>query len=324
MSRLSFKIASFATAASLLMGNTAMAELTTQTFTFENAGATLSGTLYLPEDHDGSALPTVVVTGSWTSVEEQMPALYAAEMVERGFAAVTFDFRGWGKSGNLPAATPGGMRFIEDPVAKISDIDAAVTHIASFAEVDAEMITGLGICASAGYMVDAATHNDMIRSVGLVAPWLQDRAIIETVYGGPEGIAGLVSVAEAAEAQGGEVIHAAYTEDSLMADFDYYGNFKRGLIAAYDNKWNNAGWNDWLSYQPVDSAPDLTQPLAIVHSRAAAIPQGVDAFLDGYDGEATVEWFDDVAQDGFYDGQANIEAAADIVANHFRITAPDT
>ncbi|MEM7710439.1 MAG: alpha/beta hydrolase, partial [Pseudomonadota bacterium] len=111
---------------------------------------------------------------------------------------------------------------------------------------------------------------------------------------------------------------AAYTEDSLMAASDYYGSFDRGLIPAWDNKWNNAGWDDWLSYLPVDSAPSLTQPLAIVHSQAAAIPQGVGAFLDGYDGTATVEWFEDVTQDGFYDGQANIEAASDIVAAHFR------
>ncbi len=69
---------------------------------FENEGETLVGTLYLPAEHDGEErLPTVVVTGAWTSVEEQMPREYALEMAERGFAALTFDFRGWGKSGNL-------------------------------------------------------------------------------------------------------------------------------------------------------------------------------------------------------------------------------
>ncbi|MEM8850842.1 MAG: CocE/NonD family hydrolase [Pseudomonadota bacterium] len=312
MTRLAF------TLTASLMGTTAMADIQTSPFTFENDGATLSGTLYLPADHDGSALPTVVVTGSWTSVEEQMPALYAAEMVERGFAAVTFDFRGWGKSGNLPAETPGGMRYIESPAAKISDINAAIQAVATRPEVDASQINGLGICASAGYMVDAAVQNDLIRSVGLVAPWLQDQDILETVYGGREGIDGLLNVAQAAEAQGGQIIHAAYTEDSLMAASDYYGNFDRGLIAAYDNKWNNAGWDDWLTYLPVESAPALTQPLAIVHSEAAAIPQGVGAFLEGYRGEAVVEWFDDVPQDGFYDGQDHIEAASDVVADHFR------
>ncbi len=63
------------TAATLLV-TSALADVETRHFTFENNGAVLSGTLYLPEGHDGSALPAVLVTGSWTSVEEQMPALY--------------------------------------------------------------------------------------------------------------------------------------------------------------------------------------------------------------------------------------------------------
>ncbi|WP_299783590.1 CocE/NonD family hydrolase [uncultured Roseobacter sp.] len=305
------------TAAATLMTTSALADIETRTFTFENEGAVLSGTLYLPENHDGSALPTVLVTGSWTSVEEQMPALYAAEMVERGFAAVTFDFRGWGKSGNLPASTPGGMRFIENPTAKISDINAAAQFIGTFPEVDAAQINGMGICASAGYMADAAVGNPLIQSVGLVAPWLQDRAIVETVYGGADGIDGLMQVAAEAEAQGGHVIHAAYAEGSLMQASDYYSSFDRGLIAAYDNKWNHAGWDDWLTYLPVDTASFLDQPLAIVHSRAAAIPQGVDAYLAGYTGEATVTWLENVTQSDFYDNPEDVDRAADAMARHF-------
>ena len=46
-----------------------------------------------------------------------MPAVYAEQMVERGFAAFTFDFRGWGKSGDLPQ----NISFFESPEAKTSD-----------------------------------------------------------------------------------------------------------------------------------------------------------------------------------------------------------
>ena len=304
------------TAATLLV-TSAMAEVETRHFTFENNGAVLSGTLYLPEGHDGSALPAVLVTGSWTSVEEQMPALYAQEMVERGFAAVTFDFRGWGKSGNLPAETPGGMRFIESPAAKVSDIEAAIAAMETLPEIDAARINGLGICASAGYMADAAAGNPGISRVGFVAPWLQDRNILEAVYGGTDGINGLMQVAADAEDAGGQVIHAAYAEGALMEGVDYYSNFARGLIAAYDNKWNNAGWNDWLTYTPVDRAADLDKPLAIVHSEAAAIPQGVNAYLSGYNGEASVTWIEDTTQFDFYDQTDAVERAADEMALHF-------
>ncbi|MEO1732436.1 MAG: CocE/NonD family hydrolase [Pseudomonadota bacterium] len=132
--------------AAALVATTALAEVQTSTHVFENAGAVLSGTLYLPEDHDGAPLPTVVVTGAWTSVEEQMPRAYAKQMAERGFAAFTFDFRGWGKSGDLP----NGTRYTEVPAAKTSDIRAAFSYVATLPQVDAGQLNGLGICASAG------------------------------------------------------------------------------------------------------------------------------------------------------------------------------
>lgn len=118
-------------AAAMLLASTAMADVQTRTITFENEGATLSGTLYLPADYSGERLPTVVVSGAWTSVEEQMPREYAEEMVERGFAAFTFDFRGWGKSGDLPQ----NVRFQEDPAAKTSDLRAAFELVATLPEV---------------------------------------------------------------------------------------------------------------------------------------------------------------------------------------------
>ena len=63
----------------------------------------VAGHLYLPSRFDGSErIPGVVVTGAWTTVKEQMAATYAAEMAGRGFAALTFDFRGWGASSGAP------------------------------------------------------------------------------------------------------------------------------------------------------------------------------------------------------------------------------
>ena len=311
-----------AAAATTLLTSTAMADIQTRAIEFQNEGATLQGTLYLPDGHAaGERLPTVIVTGAWTSVEEQMPATYAREMAERGFAAITFDFRGWGKSGDLPETTAGGVRYIESPEAKTDDIHAAIEFASTLPEVDADLIHGLGICASAGYMVDATSGNDLVRSVGLVAPWLQDREIVEAVYGGPEGVAGLTAVAETAEANGGEIIPAAGPEGAegvLMPIGGYYHEPERGAIPAYDNRWNNAGWNDWLSYHPVESAEGFDKPLAIVHSDAAAIPQGVRAFVERIGGEATQRWLENVDQFSFYDRPDAVNEAADTVAEHFR------
>jgi uncharacterized protein len=300
-----------------LMATSALADVQTRTVTFENDGVMLSGTLYLPADYNGEKLPTVVVTGAWTTVEEQMPATYAEEMVERGFAAFTFDFRGWGKSGDLPQS----VRFKEDPAAKISDLKAAFETVATLPEVDATQINGLGICASAGYMVDAATGNPLVQSVGLVAPWLQNQAIVDAVYGGAEGVTGLRQMsADAAATPGGVIIGAAGpegTEGVLMAMDGYYSDPARGMIPAYDNQWNTLSWEAWLTYLPADNAPQFDKLLAIVHSEAAAIPDGVRAFLAGYAGEAAVTWLEGVDQFSFYDREDAVEAAADQVAAHF-------
>ncbi|MEX3014007.1 alpha/beta hydrolase [Gymnodinialimonas hymeniacidonis] len=313
------KRATLSTAATFLT-TSAMADITTRTVTFENEGATLSGTLYLPADHDGSALPIVVVTGAWTTVQQQMPATYAAQMVERGFAAFTFDFRGWGASGDLPQ----NVRFVESPEAKTSDIRAAFEFVATLPEVDAGQIYGLGICASAGYMVDAASGNDLVHRVGLVAPWLQNEELVNAVYGGEEGVSGLIEMGRAAHAAGGQIISAAGPEGAegvLMPIGGYYFEADRGAIPEYDNQWNNASWEGWLTYHPADNPQRLTQPLAIVHSEAAAIPDGVRAFLDGFTGDATQQWLEDVTQFDFYDNPADVTRAADTVADHFRTGA---
>lgn len=304
------------TAAALMASTATFAQVETRSVTFENEGATLSGTLYLPEGHDGSALPTVVVTGAWTSVEEQMPSVYAREMVERGFAAFTFDFRGWGKSGDLP----NHVRFVESPAAKTSDIRAAFEFVSTLPEVDAARINGLGICASAGYMVDAVSGNERVDRIGLVAPWLQNAELVEAVYGGSDGVAGLINISQAAEQAGGQIIPAAGPEGAegvLMPIGGYYYEEDRGAIPAYDNKWNNAGWEGWLTYYPADHADRLSQPLAIVHSESAAIPQGVRSFLEGFAGEATLQMLEDVTQFDFYDNPEDVSRAADAMADHF-------
>jgi hypothetical protein len=262
-------------------------------------------------------LPSVVVTGAWTSVQEQMPREYAIKMAERGFIALTFDFRGWGRSGDLP----GGVRYKEDPRSKTADIGAAIAFLTTQSEVDPAEVHGLGICASAGYMVDAVSGNPQVNSVALVAPWLQNAEIVETVYGGPEGVSGLIATSRAAEAAGGKIIPAAGpvgAEGVLMPIGGYYFEPTRGAVPGYDNKWNVASWEGWLTYYPADHAERLDKPLTIVHSEAAAIPQGVKRFLSGYPGTATAVWLENISQFDFYDRSDAVTTAADAVAESCR------
>lgn len=289
--------------------------------TFASHGEQIVGDLYLPEDLDAAKpRPALVVTGAWMTVKEQMPARYAREMADRGFVALTFDFRGWGESG-------GARRQYEDPSTKIADIEAAVAYLATRPETDKDRIGGLGICASSGYMVAAAAKDAAIKSVALVAPWLHDAEVVEQTYGGKDGVASLEAAGNAAEAAyrstGKQPFlpAASLTDDrAIMFKVPYYTEAGRGMIPAWRNEADPAFWHGWLTFDAIQAAPRLHQPFLMVHSEAAAIPQGAHKFFARLTTSKQELWLDEVTQFDFYDRAAPVKAASDAVAAHFRAT----
>lgn len=279
--------------------------------TFQSHGFTLAGNLYIPDNYqEGQKLPAVIVTGAWTSVKEQMPANYAKTMAERGFAALTFDFRGWG-------ASEGEPKYLEDPARKTADIIAAASFLTALPETQ-ETALGFGICASAGYMIDAANASDKLGKVTLVAPWLHNAAIVEQVYGGKDSVEELIALSKSAEKET-KIIEAASTtnKDSLMFQAPYYTESNRGAIEAYDNQFNLASWEPWLTYDALQSAAKLITPVLIVSSEAAALPQGTKEFAELAGGMTETIWLDDISQFDFYDQPTAIKASADAAAEFF-------
>jgi hypothetical protein len=172
-------------------------------------------------------------------------------------------------------------------------------------------------------MAAAATGNGTFRAVALVAPWLHDEKIVEQVYGGAEGVAGLIAVsrrAEEAERNGRpQIITAASATDrtSLMYRVPYYTETGRGLIPQYDNKFNLASWEPWLTYDSVSLGSRLDKPTLVVHSEAAAVPQGAHAFFAQLSGDASEIWLANITQFDFYDRPDAVTRAADAAAAHF-------
>ena len=288
---------------------------------FESHGDELAGHLFLPASYEeGTRLPGLVVTGAWMTVKEQMPDRYARELAARGFATLTFDFRGWGESG-------GDRRQYEDPETKIDDILAAVEHLRGREEIDPDRVGGQGVCASSGYMSTAATRTDDIKSLALVAPWLHDAEIVEDTYGGAEGVQQLIEAGREAQAEYEETgeqvfVPAASMDDdsAIMYEAAYYTEEDRGAIPEWRNETDPAFWEGWLTFDGVEAAADLTQPFFMVHSEAAAIPQGAHRFYETLGTEKGELWLDDVVQSDFYDQDEPVTAAADAVAAHFRRT----
>lgn len=287
--------------------------------TFKSQGQELAGNLYLPDNYkEGQKLPGVVVTGAWTTVKEQMAGTYAKELADRGYAALAFDFRGWGESQDT-------IKYLEDPQRKTEDINAAVEYLASRPEVNGSQIGGLGICASSGYMSDAALQNANIKSLALVAPWLHDAEIVDVVYGGEEGVTSLISSSREAQKKfedtgEGTYLEAASTtnENSVMFNAPYYTETDRGGIEEYDNKFNAASWEPWLSYDAIQTADKLEKPTLLVHSEAAAIPEGAREYAERMGDGVEVIWVENLTQFDFYDDPEAVKTSSDAVDSHFK------
>lgn len=276
---------------------------------FDSNGATLRGTLYTPENA-ASPLPAVIVTGAWTTVKEQMAGTYARELAARGLAALAFDFTGWGESEGAP-------RFVENPAVKTADIRAAAAFLTTLPEVDSARVSGLGICASSGYMAAAVADDDRLQKVALVAPWLHDAEMAEGIYGGAESVASLIAASEAEGAADTVLLAASATDpNSVMYQAPYYTEEDRGLIPAYDNKFSIASWKPWLTYDAQASADRLHKPMLMVGSPAIALPAGAAAYEARMTAPLEKLWLgEDVTQFDFYDRKDAVTAAADAVAD---------
>src|SRR6187402_233033 len=70
--------------------------------TFHRGSTRLVGRLYRNTPDWTVRQPGILVTGSWLTVKEQMPDLYARQLADRGYTASTFDFSGFGESEGEP------------------------------------------------------------------------------------------------------------------------------------------------------------------------------------------------------------------------------
>lgn len=126
---------------------------------FNNNGLKMAGDLYLPENFDeNKKYIAVVCTYPAGAVKEQISGLYAKKLSERGFVALAFDASHQGESEGTP-------RYMENPYDRVEDISCAIDWLVQQPFVDKGRIAALGICAGAGYTINAAMGDRRIKAV---------------------------------------------------------------------------------------------------------------------------------------------------------------
>lgn len=279
---------------------------------FKSEGLVLVGNLHLPAGFsENKKYKAVVVTGSWTTVKEQMADLYAAKLARNGFVALTFDFRNYGESEGQP-------RNYENPEMKAQDIKNAVEFLKTLNFVDRKNLGGLAVCASAGYMSLAIANGTDLKAVSLVAPWLHNAEIARGIYGA-ENAKNLIANSETANkkfAETGQVDYVVAASDkdktaAMFGPFDYYLNSKRGAIKEWANQFAVMAWKSWLEFDAIAPAEKISIPVQIIHSKTAAVPDGAELYYSKLRSPAkNIVWVENATQFDFYDGEKLTEQSA--------------
>jgi uncharacterized protein len=282
---------------------------------FAIEGVPVVGDLYLPAEPGPH--PAVVVAGPMTSVKEQVSGVYACALAMRGFAALALDHRHYGESGGVP-------RQYEQWSSKVADLRAALDYLAARTDIDEARLGLVGVCLGAGYAAWAALRNPQVRALGAVAGYYRDPA--ELAAADPAGFAAKVEAGRAArrhlEATGEllTVPAAALIGDAAMTTaqtHDYYAT-PRAAVPGYRNEFAVMSREHFLPFDVQAAAPQLTAPIAMVHSERALSPAWARRFYAAVPGDKSLDWIDSQNQVDFYDDPQLVSAACDRVARHLR------
>ncbi|QYN32201.1 alpha/beta hydrolase [Pseudonocardia sp. DSM 110487] len=281
-------------------------------------GTSLAATLHRSVPDLVEPQPTIVISGSWLTVKEQMADLYAARLAQRGYTVVTFDFAGFGASDGAP-------RQAELPARKIDDMITATRAVSTLSFVRPGAIGYLAVCASAQYAVRAIAAGAPIDAFASVAGWYHDARTVAPFYGGDDGVALRLERGEealAAYQRTGEVrtvpaYEAGNDRAGMFFELDYYGSPKRGAVSNWVNEMAELSWVYWLTFDGLSAARQVRVPSLFVHGDGCVLPENLRAVAGNVAGPAETVWAEGTQID-FYDQDPQVTLAVDAVDAHFR------
>jgi predicted alpha/beta hydrolase len=66
---------------------------------FLSENTSVAGTLYIPSFHQENKIPGIILCQEFAGIKLMLLPSYAKKLAEKGFAALTFDYHGFGDSG---------------------------------------------------------------------------------------------------------------------------------------------------------------------------------------------------------------------------------
>ncbi len=299
-----------------------MIQVEKQPVYFYSDGNRLAGILHIPEAalRGEQKSAAIIITGSLTTVKEQMAGGYAPMLAQYGYVTLVFDHTGFGKSEGQP-------REYEAIDRKVRDIRNAVSYLQAHPAVDENRIAGLGICTGSSCMALAAAADRRLRSLASIVGWFHNCDLVTRRYGGDIGVRTRMEAAAAARKHyttTGEVEYVpacSKTEPraAMYGDFSYFLDPGRGAIDEWSNRFAVMSWTDWLTLDPIAAAPQIRVPTVLVHSKEAALPDGARKFFAGIRGSKDLHWFIGSHFD-FYDRGEYMAAALEPIDAHFAST----
>lgn len=127
---------------------------------FYSDGYKLKGNLYLPEDYnEEKPLPLILLCHGFAGVKELLLPNYALKFIEKGYAAFTFDYRGFGDSEG-----PEGQIIPEE---QVRDIRNAITFVSSQAEIDCHKIGLWGTSLGGANALITSAIDDRVKALSV-------------------------------------------------------------------------------------------------------------------------------------------------------------
>lgn len=144
-----------------------MSTYTREDTTFDSHGTSCAAWLYRP---DGIAQPPIVVMGhGFAAIRALRLDAYAARFAEAGFAALVFDYRGWGDSAGQP-------RRILDIAGQQADWRSAIAHARALEGIDTDRIVAWGSSFGGGHVLHLAAEDHALAAVIAQVPHISGPA----------------------------------------------------------------------------------------------------------------------------------------------------